>query len=99
MMKPLLQILAIKFVTFVVKFVTLAIESVTLATQSVALAIEFVALAIEFVTLLWYENLSVTRLAAAANMKTRCSSCNKTLFRYLQLFFAIIDGHGLPQTS
>ena len=31
---------------------------------------------------LWHENLSVTRLAAGVNTKTRCSSCVIILFKY-----------------
>ena len=76
----MLQVLAIEFVTFAIEFVTLAIEFVPLAIEFVTLAIELIALAIDFIALA--QKSSITRLAAAANMKTRCSSCNKSLFRY-----------------
>ena len=46
-----LQVLAIKFITFVIEFVTLAIELISLAIEFVVLAIEFVPFAVEFITL------------------------------------------------
>ena len=85
----LLQVFAIEFIAFVIDFVPFAVDFVAFAVIFVPFAIEFIgfavgfiAIALEFIT--FAQEFIPTRLAAAVNVKTRCtcSKCSMILLKY-----------------